>query len=212
MKISLVINGDPTEVGMIPATACSMSCAARATLASSTAATTARAAPAPCWWTACWSTPARGWPSSAMERAITTIEGIGSPKDLHPLQQAFIDHGAIQCGYCTPGPGHGRGGAAGRRIPIPTEAEVRDAIAGVLCRCTGYKKPVEAILAAAHDLRMARRSRQPVSRPMAPYPPFWRAADEQRDPQTHRMRRAGRQRAHDTCLPDPAASEACAPR
>jgi putative selenate reductase molybdopterin-binding subunit len=78
--------------------------------------------------------------------AITTIEGIGSMDALHPLQQAFIDAGAIQCGYCTPAQI-----LAAKALldanPSPTETEVREAIAGVLCRCTGYEKPVAAILA-----------------------------------------------------------------
>jgi len=86
--------------------------------------------------------------------AIATVEGLSGPRDtqLHPLQEQFIARGAIQCGYCTPAQL-----LAAKRLldetPNPTEAQVREAIAGVLCRCTGYAKPVEAILAAAAQLR-----------------------------------------------------------
>jgi carbon-monoxide dehydrogenase small subunit len=86
-------------------------------------------------------------------KAIETIEGMADGERLHPLQQAFIDHGAVQCGYCTPGLL-----IVGRYIldhnPRPTEAEVRAGIAGNLCRCTGYTKVVQAILAAANAQRM----------------------------------------------------------
>ncbi len=83
-------------------------------------------------------------------REILTIEGLGRPGELHPLQQAFVEHGAAQCGYCTPGmlltaksyldehPGI-----------VPDPDAVREAIAGTLCRCTGYQKIVDAIRAAA---------------------------------------------------------------
>jgi len=83
---------------------------------------------------------------------ITTIEGIGSPDRLHPLQQAFIDHGVIQCGYCAPGMI-----MAGKSLldeePRPTEEEIRSAIAGNLCRCTGYVTIIKAIAAAAETMR-----------------------------------------------------------
>ena len=79
-------------------------------------------------------------------------EGPGVRSGLHPLQQAFIETGAIQCGYCTPAQL-----LAAKALldsnPNPTEAEVREAIAGVLCRCTGYLKPVQAILRAAAVMR-----------------------------------------------------------
>lgn len=81
-------------------------------------------------------------------RQVTTIEGMENPDgSLHPIQQAFIDHGAIQCGFCTPGMV-----LAAKALlddnPQPTELEIREAIAGNLCRCTGYQKIVEAILSA----------------------------------------------------------------
>lgn len=82
-------------------------------------------------------------------RSVTTIEGLAGPEGpLHPLQQAFIDHGAIQCGFCTPGMILAAT-ALLEENPRPTDGEVREAIGGNLCRCTGYRKIVEAILAAA---------------------------------------------------------------
>jgi carbon-monoxide dehydrogenase small subunit len=85
---------------------------------------------------------------AARGRAITTIEGLARDGTLHPLQQAFVDHGAVQCGYCIPGVI-----LAARAYldenPAPTEAEVREALAGNLCRCTGYQKIVDAVLDAA---------------------------------------------------------------
>ncbi|GAB4521234.1 MAG: (2Fe-2S)-binding protein [Anaerolineae bacterium] len=78
--------------------------------------------------------------------AIITIEGIGTPDHLHPLQQAFVDHGAIQCGYCTPAQILAAKALLDEN-PAPTHEEVLDALSGVLCRCTGYKKPVEAVKA-----------------------------------------------------------------
>jgi len=83
-------------------------------------------------------------------REVTTIEGLEKADGtLHPLQQAFIDHGAIQCGFCTPGMVLSAKALLDEN-PKPTELEVRHAIAGNLCRCTGYQKIVEAILSAAN--------------------------------------------------------------
>jgi carbon-monoxide dehydrogenase small subunit len=82
-------------------------------------------------------------------REVTTIEGMeGADGTLHPIQQAFIDHGAIQCGFCTPGMVLSAKALLEEK-PKPTEMDVKQAIAGNLCRCTGYQKIVEAILAAA---------------------------------------------------------------
>ncbi|MHB8597928.1 MAG: molybdopterin-dependent oxidoreductase [Ktedonobacteraceae bacterium] len=83
---------------------------------------------------------------------LTTVESLGNSRKLHPLQEAFIDTGAIQCGFCTPGMVLSAY-ALLQANPDPTEAEVRDAISGNLCRCTGYVKPVQAILRAAAQLR-----------------------------------------------------------
>jgi carbon-monoxide dehydrogenase small subunit len=84
----------------------------------------------------------------AQGKRITTIEGLAKDGQLHPLQQAFIDHGAVQCGFCTPGLILSAKALLDRNAR-PTEAEVREAIAGNLCRCTGYVKIVEAIQAAS---------------------------------------------------------------
>ena len=78
-------------------------------------------------------------------RQITTIEGIADGSELSPLQQKFVDHGAIQCGFCTPGMVMSAT-ALLKENPNPTEDEVRMGIAGNICRCTGYTKIVEAIL------------------------------------------------------------------
>jgi carbon-monoxide dehydrogenase small subunit len=79
---------------------------------------------------------------------VLTIEGLAKGTKLHPIQEAFINHGAIQCGFCTPGMIMSAKVLLDKN-PNPTEKEVKDAIGGNLCRCTGYVKIVEAILAAA---------------------------------------------------------------
>jgi len=81
-------------------------------------------------------------------REITTIEGLASGGKLHPLQEAFLSEGAVQCGFCTPGLIL-TAKAFLESSPSPTETEVRFAIAGNLCRCTGYDKIVRAILKVA---------------------------------------------------------------
>jgi carbon-monoxide dehydrogenase small subunit len=87
---------------------------------------------------------------------ITTVEGLGTPENLHPLQQAFWEHHGLQCGFCT----------SGMLMTLieflrehasPDEMEVREAISGNLCRCTGYQSIVEATLAAAAQLRASGR-------------------------------------------------------
>jgi len=82
--------------------------------------------------------------------SIETIEGLAKNGKLHPLQKAFIDHGAIQCGFCTPGMVMAAK-AFLDKTPSPTEEEVRYGIAGNICRCTGYSKIVEAVLAASQE-------------------------------------------------------------
>jgi aerobic carbon-monoxide dehydrogenase small subunit len=79
---------------------------------------------------------------------VTTIEGLGSEDHLHPMQEAFWEHHGLQCGYCTPGMIMA-GADLIARNPDPTEAEVREALAGNLCRCTGYHNIVKAVLSAA---------------------------------------------------------------
>ena len=80
-----------------------------------------------------------------------TIEGLCAGTELHPVQKAFIEHGAIQCGFCSPAMIL-TSKALLEKNPQPTEEEVRRAISGVVCRCTGYAKIVEAILAASASL------------------------------------------------------------
>ena len=82
-------------------------------------------------------------------KEVVTIEGLSEPGKLHPLQQAFIDEGAVQCGFCTPGVILSAKAFLNSN-PHPTENQVRQAIAGNLCRCTGYDKIVRAILRAAN--------------------------------------------------------------
>lgn len=79
---------------------------------------------------------------------VLTIEGVAQGAKLDPLQEAFLEYGAVQCGYCTPGMILSAKALLAEH-PEPTEAEVREALAGNFCRCTGYLKPVEAVLAAA---------------------------------------------------------------
>lgn len=80
--------------------------------------------------------------------AVTTIEGAGSMEAPHPVQQAFVDAGAVQCGFCTPGMVL-TSIALLNKNPNPTEEEIRVALSGNLCRCTGYQKIVEAVQLAA---------------------------------------------------------------
>jgi carbon-monoxide dehydrogenase small subunit len=75
---------------------------------------------------------------------IETIEGLSTDDGLHPLQQAFVEKGAIQCGFCTPGMILSAKNLLDKN-PAPTEAEIREGISGNLCRCTGYQKIFEAI-------------------------------------------------------------------
>ena len=87
----------------------------------------------------------------AQDKDILTVEGLAKDGQLHPLQQAFIDHGAIQCGFCTPGMLLSAKALLNGN-PQPTEAEVKEALSGNLCRCTGYAKIIEAVEAAAQKM------------------------------------------------------------
>jgi len=85
-------------------------------------------------------------------RSVTTIEGVETDNGLHPIQQAFVEHGAVQCGFCTSGMILS-GKSLLERTPSPSETAVRTAISGNLCRCTGYQKIVEAIQAAGEAMQ-----------------------------------------------------------
>jgi len=88
---------------------------------------------------------------------IVTIEGLGGPERLHPLQAAFVEHGAVQCGYCIPGMIlTAKSFLDEHPDEVPSEDEIREAICGTLCRCTGYQKIIQAIAAAAS--RMSRQA------------------------------------------------------
>ena len=86
--------------------------------------------------------------------SVTTIEGIDEGGALHPVQQAFLTYGAVQCGFCTPGMIM-TARAFLRENPAPSERDIRWAISGNICRCTGYVKIVEAIAAAAKEMHAA---------------------------------------------------------
>jgi aerobic carbon-monoxide dehydrogenase small subunit len=85
---------------------------------------------------------------------VTTIEGMGQEGDLHPLQEAFWKHHGLQCGYCTPGMIMAAADLIAR-TPDPSEHDVREALAGNLCRCTGYHNIVKAVRAAAREMGAA---------------------------------------------------------
>ena len=80
--------------------------------------------------------------------AVVTVEGLADGDELHPVQQAFVDAGAVQCGFCTPGLIVATHDLLARR-PRPEVAEIREALAGNLCRCTGYEKILDAVRLAA---------------------------------------------------------------
>jgi carbon-monoxide dehydrogenase small subunit len=85
---------------------------------------------------------------------VTSIEGLGTEDDLHPMQEAFWEHHGLQCGYCTPGMIMAASDLIAKN-PDPSEQEVREALAGNLCRCTGYHNIVKAVLSAAEATRNA---------------------------------------------------------
>jgi carbon-monoxide dehydrogenase small subunit len=94
-------------------------------------------------------------PIEIQGRQITTVEGLAQSSVMHPLQVAFAENGAAQCGYCTPGILMSAKALLDASLE-PTEAEVREALAGNLCRCTGYTKIIDAILQAGRDLKLQR--------------------------------------------------------
>ncbi|HEX2045243.1 MAG TPA: (2Fe-2S)-binding protein [Gaiellaceae bacterium] len=79
---------------------------------------------------------------------VVTVEGLGENGDLHRVQRAFVDSGAVQCGFCTPGLVVATADLL-RRVPDPSDDEIREALSGNLCRCTGYAKIFDAVRAAA---------------------------------------------------------------
>jgi carbon-monoxide dehydrogenase small subunit len=85
-------------------------------------------------------------------KKVETVEGLGTRDSLHPLQKSFIDHGAVQCGFCTPGILMSSKALLDRN-PTPTREEVQDAITGHLCRCTGYHQIIEAVEGASKQVK-----------------------------------------------------------
>lgn len=88
----------------------------------------------------------------AHQKTVQTIEGLARDGTLHPIQEAFVSKGAIQCGFCTPGLVMASKALLDRN-PDPTEADVRHALEGNICRCTGYTKIIDAVLSAATMMR-----------------------------------------------------------
>jgi carbon-monoxide dehydrogenase small subunit len=88
----------------------------------------------------------------AQGREVTTVEGLADGEDLHPVQQAFVERGAVQCGFCTPGLIVSTHDLL-ERNPSPSDPEIREALAGNLCRCTGYEKILDAVRSAAEIKR-----------------------------------------------------------
>lgn len=90
----------------------------------------------------------------AIGRQVTTVEGLADGDRLHPVQEAFVESGAVQCGFCTPGLVVAAHDLLAR-VPRPSDLEIREALAGNLCRCTGYEKILDAVRLAA-DRQAAR--------------------------------------------------------
>ena len=99
----------------------------------------------------------------ADNREVTTVEGLHGDGSLHSIQRALVEYGGLQCGYCTPGIAVSAAALLSDN-PTPTESDVRDALAGNLCRCTGYQPIVRAVLAAAARMREEGRTREPLGR------------------------------------------------
>lgn len=91
----------------------------------------------------------------AAGRAVRTVEGLSGDGEAHPLQRAFLDCGAVQCGFCTPGLIVAAHDLLARTEGVPAEAEIREALAGNLCRCTGYEQIIEAVRRAAEQRQEA---------------------------------------------------------
>ncbi len=89
---------------------------------------------------------------------VTTVEGLADGAELHPVQRAFVEAGAVQCGFCTPGLVVATVDLLAR-VPSPSDDEIREALSGNLCRCTGYAKIFDAVRAAAAELAPGREAR-----------------------------------------------------
>jgi len=94
--------------------------------------------------------------AQAKDKEITTIEGLSTPEHPHPVQKAFVDAGAVQCGYCTPGMIISAKALLDKN-PKPTEDEIKEALEGNLCRCTGYVKIIDAVKLASQRMRGGKR-------------------------------------------------------
>lgn len=93
--------------------------------------------------------------AEAQGKEILTVEGLSKGGELHPIQQAFVTHGAVQCGFCTPGLIMGTN-AFLLENPHPSEEEIKKALSGHLCRCTGYVQVIEAVKVAAENMKSSR--------------------------------------------------------
>ena len=89
-------------------------------------------------------------------KEITTIEGLSTGADMHPIQEAFVEQGAIQCGYCTPGMILSAKYLLDKN-PEPTELQIRQSLSGNLCRCTGYNRIIKAVIAASKKIKIKSR-------------------------------------------------------
>lgn len=96
--------------------------------------------------------------SQVIGREVTTIEGLAAGKKMHPVQEAFADTGAVQCGFCSPGLLLSSA-ALLRNYPSPTRSQIRRALSGNLCRCTGYEKIFEAVESASGKLASRKKKR-----------------------------------------------------
>ncbi len=99
--------------------------------------------------------------ASAEGHEVTTVEGLAASGELHPVQRAFVEHGGLQCGFCTPGMVVSAA-ALLEETPAPSDAEIRDWMMGNLCRCTGYYKILESVRRAAAARGTARPTAQPA--------------------------------------------------
>jgi aerobic-type carbon monoxide dehydrogenase small subunit (CoxS/CutS family) len=94
--------------------------------------------------------------AQAKDKEIITIEGLSTPEHVHPVQKAFVDAGAVQCGYCTPGMIISAKALLDKN-PEPTEYEIKEALEGNLCRCTGYVKIIDGVKLASQRMRGGKR-------------------------------------------------------